>query len=162
MLLTSSCHIHCPWLTPPGQHIYLPHRYTKPDTTELEQGTLRCKTQQNRTLMDGEWGPLKLTLAKLLIWQNSGFPKRCKQIFAHIVEFTSASALGNVWFHSEVFQSWALLHLFSLHQQKCAVRSSAALLAETELPLWVWVWWDMCLPNFNRWSRDDWWCRGWG
>lgn len=68
-----------------------------------------------------------------------------------------ASALENVWFHTAVFQSSPLLHLFSLHQQKrvTAGWSSAALLAEQSFLYCFESLWKVCLPGFNQY------CRGW-
>lgn len=73
----------------------LPHRLKHPDITELEQRA--CYFKGPLTLhRDEEQIRAEPTLAELLIWPSLGFPKWCAQIFAHIVEFTPASALENV------------------------------------------------------------------
>lgn len=73
----------------------LPHRLKHPDITELEQRVHSFKCPL--TLYGDEEQILaEPTLTELLIWQGLGFPKWCAQIFAHIVEFTPASALENV------------------------------------------------------------------
>ena len=84
----------------------LPHRLKNPERV--------CYFKCPLTL----YGDEEPTLTELLIWQSSGFRKWCAQIFAHIVEFTPASALENVWFHTAEFQAGPLLHLSSLRQQK--------------------------------------------
>lgn len=96
---------------------HLLHSLKNPCIAELEQRvcSLKCPLTLCR---DEEHIPTEPSLTELLIWQSVGFPKWWAQIFAQIVEFTPASTLDSVWFHTANFQASPLLRRSSLLEHK--------------------------------------------